>query len=132
MTDSNSDSSFSIGTLAPPLLLIAGFSLIGVSLIWPTNSTNGSGWTPAQAKQYQAASEKLHSLSHAALHPTAETDLRAKRQELEQAQEDYSVIRSQLDSAIAWPRTIAIAMRIGGILLGTIGAYLLYSQRAAS
>jgi hypothetical protein len=132
MRRSNGESNSSLGALAPPLLLIAGLLLIGVSFIWPSSSTNGGGWTPKQAKQYQAASEKLHSLSHAALHPTSDTDLKAQRRELEQAQADYSVIRSQLDSAIAWPRRVAIAMRIVGILMGATGTYLLYSNRAAS
>jgi hypothetical protein len=132
MTDSNSERSSSIRTLVPPLVLILGCFLIAVSLIWPFSSTNHTGWSPEQAKQYQAASVKLHSLSHAAMHPTPDTDLKAQRKELEQAQEDYSAIRSQLDSAIAWPRQVAITMRIGGTLLGAIGAYLLFPKRATS
>lgn len=119
-------------TLAPPLVLILGCFLVAVSLIWHVSSTNHNGWSPEQAKQYQAASVKLHSLSHAAMHPTSDTDLKAQRKELEQAQEDYSAIRSQLDSAIAWPRQVAIAMRIVGILLGATGAYFVFSKRGSS
>src|SRR5262249_49585846 len=85
MTDSDRKSGSSIWTLISPLILILGFGLVTVSLFWPSSSMSRASWTPEQAKQYQSASVKLHSLTHVAAHPSKDADLQAQKKELEQA-----------------------------------------------
>ncbi len=79
--------------------------------------------------QYQAASLKLHSLSHAALHSTPEADRESQQMELKQADADYQAIRAQLDSATNRPKNIAFAMRIIGAGLLIVGGISLHRLR---
>src|SRR3954464_7739875 len=80
------------------LCITGGIVILLTSLLWPNKSTSHSNWSLEQAKQYQAASVKLHSLSHASLHADPGTDPQTARKELQQAEDDYQAIRSQLDS----------------------------------
>jgi hypothetical protein len=117
-------------TLIPAVLVIGGILLILGSLLLPTSVTGRAGWSPEQAKKYQEAAVKLHSLSHASLHTSPEADQPAKRKELQQAEADYNAIRSQLDSAIARPKKITWAIRLAGVALVAIGGFGLYHGRA--
>ena len=47
-------------------LIAVGLLLVVASVIMPASAAGGTNWSPEQAKQYQAASVKLHSLSHTA------------------------------------------------------------------
>lgn len=113
----------------PYILLSGGVALILFSFMLPARLLSQSNWTPEQAKQYQAASLKLHSLSHASLHSTPEADREAQQNQLKQADADYQAIRSQLDSATKRPKNIAFAMRILGAGLLIVGGITLYFTR---
>lgn len=113
----------------PALFFTGGIVLILLSFILPAKALSRSGWTQEQAKQYQAASLKLHNLSHASLHPTADANQAAQRKELEQADAEYKSIRAQLDAAINRPRNFAFTMRLMGGGLIAIGGAALYFGR---
>ncbi len=116
--------------VVPYILLVGGVALVLFSFMLPTKLLSQSGWTPEQAKRYQDASLKLHSLSHASLHSTPEADREAQQRELNQADADYQAIRRQLDSATNRPKNIAFAMRLvgGGLLI--VGGIAFYRLRA--
>lgn len=113
----------------PYILLIGGMALVLLSSLLPAKLLSPSSWSTEQAKQYQAASLKLHSLSHAALHSTPETDRKAQQKELRQADADYKDIRAQLDAATSRPKHIAFALRVFGAGLLIIGGIALYRLR---
>lgn len=112
----------------PTLLFSGGIALLLLSLMLPAKALSRSSWTPAKAKQYQAASLKLHSLSHASLHPTPDSDPKSQQKALEQADTEYKSIRAELDAATNRPKNIAFAMRLIGISLCLVGGVSLYFQ----
>ncbi len=113
-------------------LLTGGFVLIALSLFWPGHAVSRASWSQAQAQQYQAASVKLHSLSHASLHPTSGADAQAARKALDDARTDYESIRAQLDSAIDAPKRMALIVRAIGVALILAGGIGMYYFRAPS
>lgn len=113
----------------PALLFTVGIVLILLSFILPAKALSRSGWTQDQAKRYQAASLKLHSLSQASLHPTADADPAAQHKELARADAEYKMIRAQLDAATNRPQNIAFIMRLIGGGLIAIGGTAVYLGR---
>jgi hypothetical protein len=99
--------------------------LIAVSFVWPTDSIRRGAWSPEQAKQYQDASKKLHSLSHdmAHAHGDKEGDV---RKEFGLAKAEYDALRRDLDSAISRPSRWTWIMRFAGMLAAVFGGILLY------
>jgi hypothetical protein len=87
-----------------------------------------SAWSPEQAKEYQAASVKLHSLSQQTVAAAGSNSDKANREKLAQAETEYKAIRSQLDSAIDRPKYITYALRIVGSLLAITGLTLIYRR----
>jgi hypothetical protein len=112
--------------LSAVLLVIAGLALIASSFIWPIVSTSVSGWTQEQALQYQAASARLHSLSHEFAHAAQQGNDQTLQTELDKTQAEYEVLRSQLESAMDRPRRVAWLLRLGGLLLAGVGVANLY------
>ena len=110
----------------PLVLLVGGVVLLLASFFLPSSMLGHGGWSTEDAKRYQAASVRLHTLSHTAVHAKP-ADQPQMRKDLAEAQSDYESIRIQLDSAIAGPRRTALTLRIvGGLFLvaGGISAYL--------
>jgi hypothetical protein len=111
------------------ILLGGGILVLVVSFFWPGQTISRAAWSDEQAKAYQTASVKLHSLSHettaAAANATADKALREK---LDKAQAEYKAIRSQLDSAIDRPKYVTFAMRIAACLMAIVGLTLIYRR----
>ena len=103
------------------LLLAGGLALVAWSFIWSNISTRSAAWSQEQAREYQATSIKLHGLSHQFAHEAQRGNEASVRAELDAAQAEYDVLRGQLESAMAWPSRIALAVRIGGLLLIVTG-----------
>ncbi len=118
------------GSNISAIAIIAGIGLILLSLVWPSSSLSRATWSQEQAQQFQAASVKLHDLSHGATHPTAEA-LAAHERELAKAEAEFKSIRADLDSAINRPKNHALAMRILGAILLIAGAIGIFSTRNA-
>ncbi|MFO0787951.1 MAG: hypothetical protein U0805_00740 [Pirellulales bacterium] len=112
----------------PAIAIIAGLAFIAVSLVWPARSMSRANWSPEQALKFQAASVKLHDLSHGAAHQTAE-DLAAHKRELQQAEAQFQIMRTQLDSAINSPHNYAFVLRILGGFLIVAGAISAFATR---
>jgi hypothetical protein len=108
------------------ILVAGGFGLIAWSFIWPSVSSRRSGWSQDQAREYQAASARLHSLSHQHAHAAERGNEAAVRAELDKAQANYEVLRGELESAMRRPRRIAILLRLAGLALVGAGAMILY------
>jgi len=130
MTGNDPRQPFDSWKAIPAILLTSGIVLILLSLFWPTGTVSHANWSPDQAKQYQAASVKLHGRSHASVHPSPDADPQAMRKELQQAEADYKAIRTQLDSAINGPKRFALALRAAGIAILVAGGAGMYYFRA--
>ncbi len=109
-------------------LVATGILLLAVSFFWPGQSVSRAAWSSDQAKAYQAASMKLHSLSQETVASAGANGDKAVREKLEKAEADYKAIRSQLDSAIDRPKYITFAIRILGSLLAIAGMTLIYRR----
>ena len=129
MTDNERDQKLDWRTALPATSLAGGILLILLSLFWPSGATSRANWSAEQAKQYQAASIKLHSLSHASVHPGTDVDPQAQRKELQQAEADYKAIRAELDSAIDRPKHLILAFRVAGVTLVAAGGLGMYYAR---
>jgi hypothetical protein len=108
------------------LLLVIGAGFVVWSFVKPSLSSARAAWTQEHADAYQVTAIKLHGLAHEAIHATGSAKEREVKAELEKAQAEYDVLRTQLESAIARPNRIAWMLRIGGILLMAAGAGVLY------
>ncbi len=107
-------------------LLAVGILLLAVSFFWPGQSVSRAAWSPDQAKAYQDASLKLHSLSQETIAKAGAN--KAFREKFAEAEAEYKIIRSQLDSAIDRPKHITLAIRITGSLLAIAGLMLIYRR----
>ncbi len=129
MTGNEPQQAVSVRAAIPALLLIGGIALVLLSLVLPGRAIGRANWSQKQATQYQAASVKLHSLSHASVHPSPDADRQAMHQELQQAEADYKAIRAQLDSAIDGPKNFTRTIRAAGIVLVLAGGLGMYYVR---
>lgn len=109
-------------------LLAGGIVLFAISFIWPGQSASRAAWSPEQAKAYDAASIKLHSLSQETVAAAGSNNAKALRAKVDQAEAEYKVLRSQLDSAIDRPKHITLALRITGSLLSIAGLMFIYRR----
>ena len=130
MTDSDSKTELDWRSPLAAVLLASGILLVLLSLFWPSGGVAHSNWSPEQAKKYQEASVKLHSLSHASVHSSSEVDQAAMRKDLQQAEAEYNAIRTKLDSAIDQPKRFSHMLRWTGIALMAVGGWGLYRLRA--
>jgi hypothetical protein len=110
------------------ILLISGLGSIAWSFIALNVSTGRTAWSEEQAREYQAASSRLHSLSHQFAQQANRGNETVARQ-LKQAEADYDSLRGQLESAMARPQRIAILLRVAGLLLLVVGGACLYFGR---
>jgi hypothetical protein len=110
------------------ILLAGAILLLAVSFFWPGQSVSRAAWSPEQAKAYQAASVKLHSLSQQSVATAGSNNDKALREKLAEAEAEYKAIRSQLDSAIDRPKHITLALRICGSLSAIAGLSLIYRR----
>jgi hypothetical protein len=108
------------------LLLLVGAGLVVWSFVQSSLPRARAAWTQEQADQYQATAVKLHGLSHEAIHASGSPKEIEVKAELEKAQAEYDVLRTQLESAIARPKRIAWIVRIAGILIMAAGAGVLF------
>jgi cell division protein FtsL len=113
------------------LVVIVGLVLFAVSFVWPGSSTRSAAWSTEQAIEYQSASEDLKRLTleygKAAESPGAQQ----LREELQKKEKEYAELHSDLESAIARPRRLAIFLRVGACLIVLVGAAgFFYSSRA--
>ena len=126
MTGSDPEQPFAWRSALPLVLLGGGVLLLLASLLLPATSRGPSNWSTDDAKQYQAASMRLHGLSQASVHAKP-AEQQQMRKDLAQAQNDYDLIRQKLDSELDRPRRFALIIRVLGIgllSLGGIGTYL--------
>lgn len=107
-------------------LTATGILLLLLSLFWPGQSASRAAWSREQAKAYQAASVKLHSLSQQTVANGGSKAGKAATAELAQAEADYKVIRTQLDSAIDRPKHLTYLLRSIGTLLVIAGLTFIY------
>jgi hypothetical protein len=106
---------------------------VAISLIWPGRSTTSTAWSNADALKYQAASAKLHRLSHEFAHAVGTDNGPRVQAELDKAQSEYSLLRSELDSAMARPKFMAMILRVGGLVLTAAGVSgLIYGRHGSS
>jgi hypothetical protein len=112
-------------------LLAVGILLLAVSFFWPGQSVSRAAWSIEQAKAYQAASLKLHSLSQETVAKAGSDKDKALREKFVEAEAEYKAIRSQLDSAIDRPKHITRAIRIAGSLMAIAGLTLIYRRTDA-
>jgi hypothetical protein len=112
----------------PAALLAGGIALLVASFFWPGQSISRTAWSPEQAKAYQAASVKLHSLSQETAASAGRNNEKALREKLSKAEADYKAIRTQLDAAIDRPKHVTLFLRICGSLLAIIGLSMIYSR----
>jgi hypothetical protein len=113
------------------LLVIVGLVLFAVSFVWPGSSTRNSAWSTDQAVEYQAASANLHRLSHEYARTAGTDEAQKVRAELEKARKDFDGLSTDLESAIARPKRLAMFLRIGACALVLIGAAgFFYTNRA--
>jgi hypothetical protein len=101
------------------VLIVIGLATIAASFVLPAASSRRAAWSDEQAKQYQAASIKLHSLSHEAVHAEESHDdeSEAIQGELKKAQAEFDALRGDLESAMGRPKRLAWLLRVGGVLL---------------
>jgi hypothetical protein len=111
---------------APAAVLAGGILLLVVSFFWPGKSVSRAAWSFEQAKAYQQASVKLHSLSQETAASAGANKEKALREKLSNAESEYKAIRAQLDSAIDRPKHITLALRICGSLLAILGLTIIY------
>ncbi len=111
------------------VLLILGLLLLAFSFVGFANSTQVANWTPQEAREYQASSKNLHRLSHEYARKASTNEGQKVKAELQEAQQQYQKLRTNLDSAIARPRRFTWFARLGGLLLMAAGiAAFLYRQ----
>jgi hypothetical protein len=109
--------------------LLVGIGLLAFSFVWSTISRGQGNWSEEQALRYQAASARLHSLSHKYARPPEEGSAATAREELKNAQIEFQRLRSDLDAAIARPGRIALWLRVVGAVLAAVGGYGLIRNR---
>ena len=108
-------------------LIAVGLLLVAASVFLPEAATRGTNWSPEQAKQYQAASVKLHSLSHtAARSPEKQEEL---RKQLQDAEKEYASRRADLDAALNRPHRVTFMLRVAGVFLAAAGGISAYLSR---
>ena len=129
MTDGSSPAKLNWRSALAAVALVAGIGLILLSVFCPGGSASHANWSPEQAKQYQQASLKLHSLSHAP-NTSTEAEQQAYHRELKQAEADYQAIRAKLDSAMEGSSTFLRSLRWGGAIFSAIGGFGLYRFQA--
>jgi hypothetical protein len=105
-------------------MLMVGVLLVGLSLVWARFVTGRSAWSDQQAREFQAASTKLHSLSHDFAHKAEHGDTEAIRPDLDKAQAHFAELNAQLESARNRPARIATILRFTGLLLAVAGGAL--------
>jgi hypothetical protein len=108
------------------LLIVAGVGVISISFVWPTRATQRRAWSLEQAKQYQAASSKLHGLLHEKANAQPGRDVTVRKQ-LDSAKAEYDALRRDLDSAMSRPQRWAWMLRLGGMLAVFLGGVLLFT-----
>jgi hypothetical protein len=109
-------------------LIALGLLIVVASVIMPASAAGGTNWSLEQAKQYQAASVKLHSLSHtsASANPEKQRELKSQLQE---AEKDYASRRVDLDSAISRPTRVRWILRMAGVAVAAAGGVCAYLSR---
>jgi Flp pilus assembly protein TadB len=112
-------------------LIATGLLLVVASVIIPAGAAAGTNWSPEQAKQYQAASVKLHSLSQSSAAATPEKRRELKSQ-LQDAEKDYASRRADLDSAIGRPNRMRWFLRLAGVVVAAAGGACAYLSRKAA
>lgn len=111
--------------------IVVGLLFVALSLWLPDKALTGRSWSPEQAKEYQAAALKLHTLSHTAIHAAPDKQQQL-RQQLQDAEKEYAAHRAELDTALARPHRTMITLRFAGIVLAAAGGIGTYVRRNAN
>jgi hypothetical protein len=106
-------------------LIVAGITLIALSFFWPGKSSRRGAWSDAQAEQYQAASLKLHGLSHDIAHAPPQRKQEVD-EELKKARAEYDAIRAELDAALSRPQRLGWMLRFAGLACLLAGSGYLF------
>jgi Flp pilus assembly protein TadB len=109
-------------------LIAVGLLFVVSSIIIPAGAAGGTNWSPEKAKQYQAASVKLHSLSHSSASASPEKQRELKSQ-LQDAEKDYASRRADLDAAIGRPTRVRWILRMTGVAIAAAGGVSAYLSR---
>ena len=102
-------------------LLTAGIGLLAVSFVWTWWATGRASWSDQQALDFQAASSRLHSLSHEFAHEAGQGNTNGLRSQLAEAQMRFGEMRARLESAQNRPKRVAMMIRIAGLLMAVVG-----------
>ena len=114
------------------VLVVIGVVFIGLSILWPRVSRPDANWPAEKAREYQAASSKLHSLSQQSVRLPPEEQTRALRDELADAQARYTELRSELDGVRDRPGRIASVLQWIGAALAVAGVLAFFGPRLKS
>jgi hypothetical protein len=114
------------------VLLVVGIGIVALSFVWPRVANSRANWSTDQARQFQAAAARLHSLSHQHAHQSRQSDPQKMNSELELAKTEYQLLEGQLEAARARPKNVAFGLRVAGVASMAAGALGLYRSRAIS
>jgi hypothetical protein len=105
--------------------------MVALSFVWTRVSDAQGNWSNDQARKYQAASQKLHSLSHEYARQSRQGLDQQMRDNLDAAKSDYESLRGDLDAARARPANVAFGLRLAGVAMMAAGGLGLYRSRTA-
>src|SRR5262245_54898937 len=114
------------------VLLAGGVGTVALSFVWARVFDARANWTTEQAREYQAAAVKLHSLSHEYAQQTRQGPEQQMRDKLEAAKTEYESLQGQLEAARARPANVALGLRLSGLALMAAGGVGLYRSRAVA
>jgi hypothetical protein len=114
------------------VLLVGGIGIVALSFVWTRVANPRANWSTDQARQFQAAAARLHSLSHQHAQQSQQGDRQKMNAELELAKSEYQLLEGHLDAARSRPKNVAFGLRLTGMALMAAGALGLYRSRAVS
>ena len=87
-------------------LLAVGIIALALSLFWPGEVAGHGSWSLGQAKAYQDASIKLHSLSQQGVAAAGSEKEKSIRQNLAKAETEFKALKSDLAAGLYHPKRI--------------------------
>lgn len=109
--------------------LALGAALFAFGYYYPDMGKTDSRWPMASEEQLEAARLKAHSLSFKYGSAVGTEDEAKALAELNAAEEEYAKMRVKRDWAVDGPDVTGFYFYWGGILVGTIGVFMLVASR---